>query len=186
MAKVLNMQLDELNNTLIQALKAEFGEDAAVELRLRNTRPDEALLSESNFWRVIDSIDWSQTSPEGQLRPAIAMLATMPLASIYLFSDMLSEKLFLLDTRVHGDAYLQGEDEFSVDDFLYARCAVVAEGRDYYEKIVQIPSKMPHELSFEPLLNLADRAYELKTGKKFEYFPIRSVETYSNTAGWQS
>ena len=185
MAKVLNMQLDELDSTLIQALKAEFGEDAAVELRLRNTRPDEALLSETNFWRVIDSIDWSQASPEGQLRPAIAMLAAMPLASIYLFSDILSEKLFLLDTRAHGDACLQ-EGELSVDDFLYVRCGIVAEGRDYYEKILQNPSEMPHDLSFEPLLNLADRAYQLKTGKKFEYFPANSVETYSNAAGWQS
>jgi hypothetical protein len=33
------------------------------------------------------------------------------------------------------------------------------------------------DLSFEPLLYLADRAYQLKTGREFEYSPTLSYET---------
>mgnify|MGYP002397618692 CR=1 FL=1 len=78
----------------------------------------------------------------------------------------------------------EGDDYLSVDDFLFVRCAVVAEGKAYFENILQNPSEFPSEISFEPILNLADQAYELKTGRTFEYFPPVSYETYSNKKAW--
>ena len=43
---------------------------------------------------------------------------------------------------------------------------------------------MPKDLEFEALLSLAPNAYELKTGKDFEYGTGCSYETFSNVAGW--
>ncbi len=90
----------------------------------------------------------------------------MPVANIYLFADRLSAKLYHLDTRAHATAYAANEpDNFiSADDFLYARCAVVAEGKAYYEKVLNDPAQMPDNIVFEPLLYLADDAFEMKMG----------------------
>lgn len=187
MTKVLSVHLDELNSQFIQALQQEFGKDAAVEMRLRDTNPVDELLSETDFWRIIDKIDWSKATTSEQLNPAIYLLSEMPVASIYLFADKLSEKLYHLDTKAHGDAYVTNEtdDYLSVDDFLYVRCAVVAEGQAYYENILKHPQELSNEISFEQLLNLADQAYKLKTGKKMDYFPAYNYETYSNKLGWE-
>lgn len=111
----------------------------------------------------------------------------MPIVNIYLFADKLSEKLYQLDTRPHGDAYLanEGDDYLSVDDFLYIRCAVVAEGKGYFEKVKSNPSQFPAEISFEPLLSLPHKAYKMKTGREFAYYPVISYEIYSNKSGWK-
>lgn len=187
MTKILNIHLEELNSQLIQSLQQEFGKDAAVELRLHEHTPADELLSESDFWRVINKIDWSKETTESQLQPAVELLSQMPVVSIYLFADKLSEKLYQLDTRAHGDAYLANEEDdyLSVDDFLYVRCAIIAEGREYYENILQHPQELSNEISFEPLLHLADDAYKLKTGKDFNYIPSYNYETYSNKEAWQ-
>ena len=117
----------------------------------------------------------------------VAKLVAMPVVNIYLFADKLSEKLYQLDTRLHGAAYLanEGDDYLSVDDFLYVRCAVVAEGKDYYEQVLANPGEFPDAISFEPLLSLADKAYETKTGREFDYHPTINYETYSNQEGWK-
>jgi hypothetical protein len=111
----------------------------------------------------------------------------MPVSAIYIFADKLSEKLYRLDTKQHAQAYSANEpDNFiSADDFLYARCAVVAEGSEYYEKVLNDPSQMPENLVFEPLLSLADAAFEQKIGEEFNYIPTFNFETRSNLAGWQ-
>ena len=44
---------------------------------------------------------------------------------------------------------------------------------------------MPDEIVFEALLNLADDAFELKTGDEFNYQPNFNYETYRNKKGWQ-
>ncbi|MDX1940273.1 MAG: DUF4240 domain-containing protein [Saprospiraceae bacterium] len=109
MTKVLNVHLDDLNGQFIQALQQEFGKDAEVELRLKDTTPADEFLSDADFWRIINKIDWSQESTKDQLLSAVQSLSQMPIASIYLFADKLSEKLYYLDTRAHGDAYLGNE-----------------------------------------------------------------------------
>ena len=76
-----------------------------------------------------------------QLEKAVTRLATLPLSSIYIFADKLSEKLYSLDTKANAEAYSKNEiDNFlSVDGFLYARCAVIAEGKEYYETVLTDP-----------------------------------------------
>jgi hypothetical protein len=98
----------------------------------------------------------------------------------------LSEKLFDIDTREHANAYMkqQPDDYFSVDDFLYVRCAVVAEGKEYYENIKNNPSELSAEIDFEHILSVAAEAYKIKTGRDFDYSPLYNYETKSNIKKW--
>ena len=187
MTTVLNLNLNDLSNQFISNLKQQFGRGTQVEIRLRDKSPADDLFSESDFWQIIDSIDWSKKSSRAKLETAIKKLSNRPVSHIYIFADKLSEKLYYLDTKQHAQAYSANEPEhfISVDDFLYARCAVVAEGREYYEKVLNDPLLMPDEITFEALLNLADDAYELKIGAEFNYQPSYNYETHSNKQGWQ-
>jgi len=188
MTKVLNISLEELSKRPMSDLKAAFGDAAEVEIRLRDDSPEDQLFSEADFWRLIDSIDWSQKRSDDKILPVVKALAEMPVSSICLFADRLSKKLYDLDTKAHAMAYAAQEpDQFiSADDFLYARCAVVAEGEAYYEQVLNDPSQMPEDIVFEPLLYLAEDAFEMKIGGHFNYRPAYPYETRTNEAGWQT
>jgi hypothetical protein len=188
MTTVLNVQLHDLNRQLIQALQQQFGKNAAVEIRLVQPMIEEKRFGETNFWQLMGLLDWSQEVDAAIITPATQFLETQSLAHLYRFSDMLAEKLWHLDTRKHAQVFLddpENEGELSVDDFLYARCAVVANGQAFYEKILQNPSQMPVEVTFEPLLYLVANAYKRKTGKIFTHVSAFNPETYSNKRGWK-
>ena len=73
----------------------------------------------------------------------------------------------------------------SVDDFLYSRCGVVANGQVFFEEVLQHPERIPKEFNFEPLLYLPDEAWTLKTGQDdLDYFPETWYEMFSNAEGW--
>ena len=187
MTTVLNLNLNDLTQQFVSNLKQQFGRGTQVEIRLKNESTAEALFSESDFWAMIDFIDWSKKSATDKLDAVVKKLSARPVSHIYIFADKLSEKLYFLDTKQHANVYAADEpDHFiSVDDFLYARCAVVAEGRAYYEKVLNDPLLMPNSITFEALLNVADDAYELKMGEEFNYQPSYNYETRSNKQGWQ-
>ena len=187
MTTVLRVNLNDLSNQFIQDLRNRFEKTAQIEIRVEEQKQGEGLLSEEQFWQLINCLDWTKQDDNEIMAKAAQALSNMPVANIYLFKDILSEKLYRLDTRAHANAYKakQEDDYLSVDDFLYVRCAVVAEGKDYYEKVLNNSSEMPIEITFEPLLSLADDAYTLKTGKKMDYFPTFNYETHSNIEGWQ-
>lgn len=188
MTTVLNVSLNDLSSQFINELKQKFGETTTeVEIRLQDKSLADDLFSEDDFWRIIDKIDWSKKGSENKVAPAVKALAKMPIAAICLFADKLSAKLFQLDTRAHANTYAANEpDNFiSADDFLYARCAVIAEGKDYYEKVLNDPAQMPEDIVFEPLLYLADDAFEIKMNVPFNYVPTFNYETQSNKSGWQ-
>ncbi len=187
MTTVLKVNINDLSAQLIHDLRQKFDKTAQIEIRVEEQKHGEGLLSEAQFWQVIDCLDWTKKKHKDIMAPAVAFLAKMPIANIYLFKDKLSEKLYSLDTRAHANAYLEKQSDgyLSADDFLYVRCAVLAEGKEYYEKVLNNPSEMPAEIDFEPLLSLADDAYAMKTGKEFNYYPIFNYETHSNLEGWK-
>ena len=133
--------MNELNTQFVANLKQKFSESKHIQVHLTDNNISEALLSENNFWEIIDLIDWKKKSHTKQLEKAVTQLATLPLSSIYIFADKLSEKLYSLDTKANAEAYSKNEiDNFlSVDGFLYARCAVIAEGKEYYETVLTDP-----------------------------------------------
>lgn len=186
MATVLKVNINDLNSQFFYDLGQKISDSSEIEIRIPEKKSKIEIFSDTDFWQIIGLFDWSKEEPDEIMASAIKKLAGMPVVNIYLFADKLSEKLHQLDTRLHGEAYLKNEndDYLSVDDFLYIRCAVVAEGKAYFDKVLENPSEFPADLSFEPILNLPDQAYELKTGRTFDYFPTVSYETYSNKKAW--
>jgi hypothetical protein len=95
--------------------------------------------------------------------------------------------LYDLDGEVYADH--AGESGESGDAFLYARCYVVAKGKQHYESVKADPTMMPKSLDqwCEALLNVASKAWAIATGKDEEDWdhdsPL-SYETGSNKANW--
>lgn len=187
MTTVLKINAQDLDSRFFEELGQKISDDTEIEIRISEKAHEKELFTDEEFWQIIGALDWSKKDSDAIMAPAVKRLADMPIVNIYLFADKLSEKLYQLDTRAHGDAYLanEGDDYLSVDDFLYIRCAVVAEGEAYFEQVKANPSEFPKEISFEALLSLASEAYEMKTGREFDYYPAVSYETYSNKNAWK-
>jgi hypothetical protein len=180
-------RLANISASFLQQLKAAYP-DSDVEIQLH--APDAAELDEEEFWYIIGLLDWNRGKNNAAiLAPAVEYLSRRGVASIFRFDDILAEKLFQLDMQRFAEAlgehaYRDGEP-FSVDNFLYARCCVVANGRSFFEKVLQDPTAMPKSFTFEPLLYLARNAYRLKTElNDYDHLPAISYETFSNPAGW--
>jgi hypothetical protein len=150
-------------------------------------------MDENTFWHIIERFDWDKTGDDDAvLEPACAALALLDEESIFKFDDILSEKLHALDTRRHCRACYAGEldpdngdDYISADDFLYARCVVVANGRDFYASVLADPTKFPQDMEFEALLSIPNTAYENKTGESYEHIASVSYESFQNSVGWE-
>jgi len=186
MTTVLKINLDELNPILIEDLKKQFGK-ADVEIHVREAGASADVLTEERFWEIIALFDWSdEEDNEAVMEPAVEVLSKMSIASIYQFQDTLSEKLRQLDTEIHAQVFMNKHPKghLSVDDFLYVRCCVVANGKEFFERILQHPEEMPQDLTFSAMLHVASKAYERKTGRAFHYVPALDYETYSNEQGW--
>ncbi len=183
----IRVNISDMTAQFFKDLKSKIGKSAQVEIKLEETKHGEGLFSEAQFWGIIDLLDWKKERRDDVLRPAASALSRMPVSAIYLFEDMLSEKLYGLDTRQHAKFYQQKQEDgsLSVDDFLYVRCAVIAEGKAFYENVLKNPAEMPGEIDFEHLLGLAGEAYKLKSGREFDYSPIFNYETKSNAEGWK-
>ncbi|MFN0015214.1 MAG: DUF4240 domain-containing protein [Saprospiraceae bacterium] len=188
MTTVLKLNIDELDTKFIENLKQEFAH-SSLEIHVQEQPGASNSITEDEFWQLITLLDWTQEDDDAAVvEPLIKELESRSLAHIYRFSDLLSEKLWNLDTRRHAQVFRDDPEEegyLSADDFLYARCAVVANGRDYYQRVLDYQIEMPAELTFEPLLYVAMTAYNRKTGKDFVAEPAFQYETYSNKKGWE-
>ena len=142
-------------------------------------------LNEDTFWEIIESFGWTHQGNDALvMEPAVKTLAGMTLDDLTAFEQILTEKLYALDTQAHGTANGFGSEHFSVDSFLYARCCVVVNGRAFYERVLENPALMVHELEFEAVLYLASYAAERIGVDDFLAYVSLSYETFSNEAGW--
>ncbi len=188
MMQTLKTHLQDLNTSILKDLQEKYG-NAEVEIKITE-QPQAHLLGEEWFWEIIAAFDWSQEGKNDDLvlKPAIEKLIAYPVAYVYRFQDILSEKLYHLDQQIYAEhigKYAYTPDRyFSLDDFLYVRCCVVANGKAFYEKVLQDPTQMPKGSTYEALLYLAGDAYTLKTGKAWDYLPAFNYETYSNQEKW--
>ncbi|MDZ7878649.1 MAG: DUF4240 domain-containing protein [Saprospiraceae bacterium] len=188
MTTLLNLPLQQAYPETIRDLQERFPH---AHLRIEIRKKDiSKILTEQRFWEIISLFDWTDAEDNDRvLTPAINALSASPVHHIYLFADMLAVKLHRLDAKVFaeniGDDAYSPNNYFSVDNFLYARCCVIANGQKAYESVLQNPVLMPKNLTFESLLSLASKAYSKKTGKKFDYVTTISMETYANKKGWQ-
>ncbi|MBK5492720.1 DUF4240 domain-containing protein [Bacillus sp. TH13] len=148
-------------------------------------------MDENEFWKIIDMFDWDhEGDDETVLEEAVNYLNKSSNEDIFAFEDILSKLLYDLDgieyaKNIGEYAYVDEEEFFSVDNFLYARCVVVANGRDFYYEVLQSPEEMPKDIEFESLLSVAREAYEQKNDEEFDYMPKFDYETYSNKGKWR-
>jgi len=189
MNTLLEIPLREASVATIQDLQAKYP-DATLRIEAENSLHSGGM-DEEQFWAIIDLFNWKKREDDyAIMAPAIAALSTFPAADIHRFEDILAEKLSALDGRrfaenVGSNRYTDADGDFSVDDFLYSRCAVVANGKEFFETILQDPTRIPKEFTFESLLNLSGKAWEAKTGRAdYNYHAPISYETFSNPEGW--
>lgn len=182
------ISVDKLNPEFIQDLKEKYGE-AELEITV-NQSPGFQPMKEEAFWAIISLLDWDQSENEKIVEPVIEKLSSLSAGHIYNFQEILSQKLFQLDTQTIAEnigKYSYTPDSyFSVDHFLHARASVIANGQEAYKIILSNPSEMFKDLTFEPLLSIASTAYMRKTNNPFIYIPSCSPETFSNKQGWSN
>ena len=156
-------------------------------------------MDDGAFWGLIATLDWQhEGDDERVVEPVVKALAAMPDSEMAAFQNILAAKLYALDglawARESGPTIWMGgpdqsgaPDSVSEDGFLYARLAAVAAGRHAYEAVLGDPALMPKDRQFEPLLYVASRAYEHKTGLDdngdLDMTDV-SFETFSNEDGW--
>ncbi len=187
MGQKIKLPLRELTEAVVRDLQEKYPE-AEVSLELHHDK-NKVPMSESYFWEIISLLDWEKEGDDDAvIEPAIVHLAGGPVRHIFEFADLLSEKLYALDgidyAREIGEDSWSANQYFSVDTFLYARCCVIANGREIFEKVLDDPRLMPKDQTFESLLYIPLRAFERKTGHAYDYIPAHPIETYSNKEGW--
>ena len=183
------IKLKDLNESYIQDLKSRH-DDLEQPISIWINEVSRAM-PEDEFWYIISLLDWSKTTNEEIVSPAITYLSELSIEKIEAFEDILSQKLYQLDGEKYAmhtgeNAYKNASAPFSVDVFLYARCAVIAKGKVIFEQVLVQPENMVKNETFEPLLSLAVRAYRIKTNTEFEYMPAFIYETFANAENWQN
>ena len=189
MTNILNYPLHNISPQTLRDLQEHYP-NASVQIQLSET-PQRGGLAEADFWDLIAQLDWSQEGNDtAVIEPVVQALTKAPLRHIYDFGDILSHKLYLLDTEIYVDAHkdkdILNDADFVADRFLYIRCCVVANGLSFFKHIQQNPTEMPIDTLFAPLLNIPNEAYRRKVGKPLSHIWAYPIETFSNTSGWAS
>ncbi len=188
MTNILRYPLRNISPEKISDLQEKYP-NASVQIELHDT-PVAGGLSEAGFWSLIDLLDWKQADNDATvIEPVVEALSKAPLRHIYDFKDILSQKLYWLDTAAHArqigeGAFSEDANNFSADGFLFVRCCAVANGREQYDAIRQNPALMPKDMEFAPLLRIANEAHRRAYGTVLRYVSAYSVETFSNQKGW--
>ncbi len=183
------MKLKDLDTEYIQRLKSEQKDgDAEVAIWVSGSKN---MMPDDEFWSIISTLDWTKDNINEVIEPAVHYLAKLPVKKIKAFENSLSKKLYQLDgleyAKNMGENSYKGEDQpFSSDLFLYARCAVIGEGKNVFNRVLKQPKTMLKNQMFERLLSIASLAYKRKTGKQFDYIPAYIYETFANAEGWKS
>lgn len=182
------------NPSAFEASMASFGARHPTEApspprdAVREVRAD-APMADDEFWSCIALLDWGSEDADDVVEPLVAHLASLSPERIAAFDATLCIKLFELDhedlARAIGDAAFGGP-MFSPDHFLDVRCAVVANGRAYHERVVSRAAPMPDEVEFEELASVAHRAYERATNDEVVFVTSIDASTFANVDGWRA
>ena len=162
------------------------------ELIPEKVEPKYKPMDEDVFWEVIESFNWMKAgNDDAVMRPAFKRLISMEIKDIKEFAEILAKKLYNLDGLIYAqnigsDSYKGEREFFSNDYFLYVRCCVVANGKEFYNHVIQNPKNMLKDIDFEPLLYLADKVYNKKLKTEDEFIDTKySFETFSNKEAWK-
>ncbi|WP_245609681.1 DUF4240 domain-containing protein [Terribacillus saccharophilus] len=179
---------DWVRNNNIDIEQEETKVNAGVNENLPSER-EYVSRDEEFFWSMISKMDWKQGDEWDIADSLVDHLAKKSKGKIKVFEETLAYLLYQLDTKQHAEqigehSYKTDNDFFSEDLFLYARCYVVAKGKNVFQRVLQNPLEMPKDKEFEALLSIAEEAYEQKADLSFDYVSEYDYETYSNDKGW--
>ena len=120
---------------------------------------------EKLFWNIIGLLDWEQEEEDDILLPAATKLARYDVAYIQGFDDLLYLKIIIAKSSLHPIIKARCECDYLIELIvLYAICGTITRGKEYFEAEIAKTSWVPRAFFFQPLLTLANFAYELKTG----------------------
>lgn len=145
---------------------------------------------QADFWSALELLDWERSGDDDAvIEPVVEFLSKRSEKDITAFNDILSEKLHRLDGEAYArelgkDAYRGPSYRFARNWFLRVRCCVVANGCEFFQKVVTDPRQMPKDLEFEAILRIAPKAFERKTGRKLPIKTKYNYETFGNKHGW--
>ncbi|TAD95909.1 MAG: DUF4240 domain-containing protein [Bacteroidetes bacterium] len=161
------------------------------------------LLEKKIIKEVIDSISWEllyhlkkdYTNNLERCKSLFLDKNDKPLENtkilIEYFYQWLVKKLYDLDGKQYAQKFIDEDGDLSVDDFLYIRCHVVANGKRHYESVLENPKKIVDQ-TCEELLSFPKDLYQAITGQEYEYsdemieyLKKYSWETYANKEKWQ-
>lgn len=188
MHTAVKLPLRSIDPAMVRDWQEKYPE-AEMHIVTDDTPTSTGAITENRFWEIISRLDWRKADDEDIVAAAVQTLSRHTEEQIRSFSEILARKLYELD----GERFareLDPEDAwpgkgFSADVFLYARCCVVANGREFYEQVLADPTLMPKGFTFEALLYLPHEAWKLQTDQN-DYFQYTTYwyETFSNPAGW--
>lgn len=143
-------------------------------------------MDEQQFWEIIGLFDWSeQNDAQAVMQPAIDYLSKLSLEELKRFDEILTNRLYMLDSYQYAQSTGFGTEHFSVDMFLYNRCFVVARGKTFFERVFNEPTLMSFDFDFEDLLYLVSEAAIQQGIDNYESDTQISYETFSNEEGWK-
>lgn len=157
----------------------------AVNIEIKKTR-----MTDPEFWQLIALIDVSALDDNREdqaIEPLEAALSSKAESELFAFEEVLSQKLYSIDGEEFGNN--AGDSGGSDDGFLYARCYVVARGREFFEAVKSNPKRMPKSIDqwCEDLLYPHRIAWARQTGNDQGAWPYEatvSYETGSNQDLW--
>lgn len=140
-------------------------------------------MKDLDFWKLVALID-VEALDEGRegdaVEPLQAALHMMSESELFGFEEALSQMLYAIDGEAFADN--AGDSGGSDDGFLYARCFVVAKGREFYEAVKADPARMPKSIEqwCEPLLYLHRAAWAEQTGNDQSDWPFGATVSYES------
>ena len=140
-------------------------------------------MTDLEFWQLIALIDVSaldDSREDEAVEPLQAALSMKSESELFAFEEALSQKLYCIDGEEFADN--AGESGGSGDGFLYARCYVVAKGREFYEAVKSDPKRMPKSIEqwCEPLLYPHRTAWTDQTGNDESAWPFEATVSYES------
>lgn len=140
------------------------------------------------FWEIMGLLNWDKEGDDDEvLLPLIEKLVDMTDDEIFAFDDIMAKLLYDIDGCAWAKAMYDDLNDISGDEFLYARCVAIVNGKDYYENIKNHTEIMDPDLEFEAILYVPPIAWAVKHDGDVEEYPHNtkySFETGSNTKQW--
>lgn len=151
---------------------------------LKTKHAPAAATAEDQFWSLIELIDWEAETEEAMFAPLVEALTASPEAAIFEFQDQLASHLRDLDGPEYFHEFGKGPLGASADSFLYGRCFVVANGKEFYYQVLNNAEDFPQGDELENLLSVVNSAYENKKQKTLERVSDIIYETGHNIEKW--